>query len=96
MNCLLQRLRRAQLQASEDLQYQVAKNSHSALSRAEVIHSILKNAGYSKAKDDLSADIVLLNTCAIREVRERPLQSEFGSQRTRNVPALRTSRMDSS
>ena len=38
----------------------------------EVVLSVLNKAGYSRAADVTSADVILLNTCAIREVRAAP------------------------
>ena len=34
---------------------------------SELVSSLLKKSGYSKTKDIESADVIFLNTCAIRE-----------------------------
>jgi len=40
------------------------------VSDSEVVHSLLADAGYSRAESIAQADVVLLNTCAIREKAE--------------------------
>ena len=39
----------------------------------EVVHAVLKGANYSAASDPSDADVVLLNTCAIRENAEQKI-----------------------
>lgn len=42
-------------------------------SDTEIIRGILENAGFVKSSDFDSADIVFLNTCAIREGAENKI-----------------------
>ena len=41
------------------------------VSDTEIVASILENAGYSSSETMESADIILVNTCAIREGAEK-------------------------
>ncbi len=42
------------------------------------MEEVLRGAGYSEASDVESADVVLLNTCSVREKAEQKLRSEVG------------------
>ena len=46
-------------------------------SDSEIINSILKTAGYNHTENEQEADIVLLNTCAIRENAEAKIWSRL-------------------
>src|SRR6201999_4096315 len=49
-------------------------NQHDSERMAEV----LRRAGYSEAADVADADVVLLNTCSVREKAEQKVRSEVG------------------
>jgi tRNA-2-methylthio-N6-dimethylallyladenosine synthase len=60
------------------------------VSDSEIVAAILTEAGYSLTDQDQNADVILLNTCAIREnaeVRIRQRLNDFKS-RKKNNPAL--------
>ncbi len=60
------------------------------VSDSEIVASILTGAGYSLTHQDQNADVILLNTCAIREnaeMRIRQRLSDFKSRKKKN-PAL--------
>lgn len=40
------------------------------VSDSEIVASILENSGYSQAEDMEQADVIMINTCAIREGAE--------------------------
>lgn len=46
-------------------------------SDSEIVASILKNEGYSTTKEIESADIVLINTCSIREKAEQTIRTRL-------------------
>jgi tRNA-2-methylthio-N6-dimethylallyladenosine synthase len=46
-------------------------------SDSEIIGSILSENGYSITKDEFSADLILLNTCAIRENAEKTIRDRL-------------------
>jgi len=48
------------------------------ISDSEVINSVLENAGYSTASSAETADVVLLNTCAIRDNAESKIWQRLG------------------
>ncbi len=50
---------------------------------SERMAGILENIGYSKAIDELSADLVLYNTCTIRDSAEQKVYSYLGRQAIR-------------
>jgi tRNA-2-methylthio-N6-dimethylallyladenosine synthase len=45
---------------------------------SERMHEVLRGAGYVEADDPRSADVVVLNTCSVREKAEQKLLSEVG------------------
>ena len=51
----------------------------------EIVASVLQNAGYQGAEDMQTADIILVNTCAIRENAETKiwnrLKSKYGVEK---------------
>ena len=53
----------------------------------EIVASVLENAGYSAAEGMNSADVILVNTCAIRENAEtkiwNKLRSLYGVEKQR-------------
>ena len=46
---------------------------------SELVSSLLKKSGYSKTKDIESADVIFLNTCAIREKAEETVINRLDS-----------------
>ena len=52
---------------------------------SEIVASVLENAGYTAAEDITTADVILLNTCAIRENAEtkiwNKLRSKYGVEK---------------
>lgn len=53
---------------------------------SEIVETILDNAGYQKSSDMKQADVILVNTCAIRENAEKKvwnkLQSHYSAIKT--------------
>ncbi len=49
------------------------------LADTEIVLGILKTNGYQVAKDALEADVVLLNTCSVRENAEQRIYGRLGS-----------------
>ena len=47
---------------------------------SEIVQSILESAGYEHCEDKESADVVLVNTCAIREGAEKKIWNKIESQ----------------
>ena len=45
---------------------------------SERMHEVLRRAGYAEAEAPAAADIVVLNTCSVREKAEQKLRSEVG------------------
>jgi tRNA-2-methylthio-N6-dimethylallyladenosine synthase len=45
---------------------------------SERMHEVLRRAGYAEVEDPRSADVVVLNTCSVREKAEQKLLSEVG------------------
>ena len=45
---------------------------------SERMHEVLRRAGYAEVEDPKSADVVVLNTCSVREKAEQKLLSEVG------------------
>ena len=45
----------------------------------EIVASVLENAGYTAAEDIGSADVILVNTCAIRENAETKIWNKLRS-----------------
>ncbi len=45
---------------------------------SERMHEVLQRAGYVEAGEGMAADVVLLNTCSVREKAEQKLLSEVG------------------
>ena len=62
------------------------------VSDSEIVASVLRKSGYGLTRDPLEADVVLLNTCAIRENAEQKVRrrlDEFRAQRRKHTPHLR-------
>lgn len=62
------------------------------VSDSEIVASVLKNAGYGLTHDPLVADVVLINTCAIRENAEQRVRRRlefFRSRKRKHNPDLR-------
>ena len=62
------------------------------VSDSEIVASVLKNAGYGLTYDPLLADVVLLNTCAIRENAEQRVRKRlefFRARKRKHNPDLR-------
>lgn len=55
----------------------------------EVMAGILEDMGYTSCEDEMMADVILLNTCAIRENAENKVFGEIG-----NLKALKQQRPD--
>ncbi len=49
------------------------------LADTEIIFGILQNNGYTISKDAESADLVLLNTCSIRDNAEQRIYGRLGN-----------------
>jgi tRNA-2-methylthio-N6-dimethylallyladenosine synthase len=47
---------------------------------SEIVETVLDQAGYSQAADSESADILLINTCAIREGAEQKIWNKLNSK----------------
>jgi tRNA-2-methylthio-N6-dimethylallyladenosine synthase len=47
---------------------------------SEIVQSILEGAGYEHCEDKETADVVLVNTCAIREGAEKKIWNKIESQ----------------
>ena len=56
---------------------------------SQAILGILRSAGYARIDDHLSADLVLLNTCSVRELAEHKVISRVGELRTQRQQAGR-------
>ncbi len=50
----------------------------SSLCPAEILRGILAQHGFTRADDPAGADVILLNTCAIREKAEQKIFSRLG------------------
>ena len=48
---------------------------------SEIVASVLKDSGYGLTRDEDEADVVLLNTCAIRENAEQKVRTRIGMLR---------------
>jgi tRNA-2-methylthio-N6-dimethylallyladenosine synthase len=48
---------------------------------SEIVASVLKNSGYGLTRDEDEADVVLINTCAIRENAEQKVRTRLGMLR---------------
>src|SRR5262249_45904752 len=44
----------------------------------ERMHEVLRGAGYVESEDPRDADVIVLNTCSVREKAEQKLLSEVG------------------
>lgn len=53
------------------------------VSDTEIVYSIMNQVGYSRAKEPDNADIVFLNTCAIRDHAEHKIWSRLGELRAK-------------
>src|SRR5687768_8196253 len=53
------------------------------------MHEVLRSAGFEEAEDNADADVILLNTCSVREKAEQKLLSELG-----RLVKLKTERPD--
>ena len=49
------------------------------LADTEIVFGILQNSGYGITKDAESADVILLNTCSIRENAEQRIYGRLGN-----------------
>ena len=58
---------------------------------SERMAGILENLGYVKAEDEFEADLVLYNTCTIRDSAEQKVYSYLGRQakRKHKIPELK-------
>ena len=58
---------------------------------SERMAGILENLGYVKAEDEFEADLVLYNTCTIRDSAEQKVYSYLGKQakRKHKIPELK-------
>ena len=45
---------------------------------SEIVAGILEKIGFTLAEDEVDADLILLNTCAIRENAENRIWGELG------------------
>src|SRR4051794_40671728 len=45
---------------------------------SERMHEVLRGAGYAQAEEPRDADVIVLNTCSVREKAEQKLRSEVG------------------
>jgi tRNA-2-methylthio-N6-dimethylallyladenosine synthase len=54
---------------------------------SQAIESILHRAGYASARSELEADVVLLNTCSVRDLAEHKIHSRVGELRRRRRDA---------
>jgi len=54
---------------------------------SQVINGLLMRAGYTISEHDLQADVILLNTCSVRELAEHKVISRVGELRHRRVKA---------
>src|SRR3972149_3106620 len=52
------------------------------LADTEIVHGILQNYGYAITKEIENADVVLLNTCSIRENAEQRIDGRLGNIKT--------------
>ena len=50
------------------------------VSDTEIVASILQNAGYTMVEEMAEADVILLNTCAIREGAEQKIWNKLRSK----------------
>lgn len=50
------------------------------VSDSEIVHTVLESAGYQPTDDMTQSDIILLNTCAIREGAEKKIWNKLESQ----------------
>ena len=55
---------------------------------SEVVAAILQGEGYALAATDADADVVLINTCAIREKAEDRVRARLGTLRARKMDRL--------
>lgn len=55
----------------------------------EIMSGILENAGFSRANDENSANVIILNTCAVRENAEDKVYGAIG-----NLKAIKANRKD--
>lgn len=56
---------------------------------SEVVLSVLRGAGYTPTADAGTADVVLLNTCAIRENAESKIWQRLGYYKNLKAAARR-------
>lgn len=52
------------------------------VSDTEIVQTILESAGFQLSEDITTADVVLVNTCAIREGAEKKIWNKLESQYT--------------
>src|SRR6185295_3039805 len=56
---------------------------------SERMHEVLRGAGYAETEEPGGADVIVLNTCSVREKAEQKLRSEVG-----RLAKLKRSRRD--
>ncbi|MFA5093509.1 MAG: tRNA (N6-isopentenyl adenosine(37)-C2)-methylthiotransferase MiaB, partial [Candidatus Omnitrophota bacterium] len=54
----------------------------------EVICGLLKKSGYQICKDDIDADIIIFNTCSVRQHAEDRVWSLIGSYKGKKIIGL--------
>jgi tRNA-2-methylthio-N6-dimethylallyladenosine synthase len=59
------------------------------VSDTEIVYSIMNQVGYTRAKDPDQADIIFLNTCAVREHAEHKIWTRLGDLRIKRKGAKR-------
>ncbi len=60
------------------------------VSDSEIVAAVLREGGYGLTRDAKSADVILLNTCAIRENAEQKVRHRLGHFRAQKRKARRT------
>ena len=70
-----------QRQANQDKSYFIETHGcQMNVADTEIVASVLQNAGYQAADDLQTADIILVNTCAIRENAEQKIWNRLRSK----------------
>lgn len=55
------------------------------VSDTEIVYSIMNQVGFQRAKDSEDADVIFLNTCAIRDHAEHKIWTRLGELRAKKV-----------
>jgi tRNA-2-methylthio-N6-dimethylallyladenosine synthase len=55
---------------------------------SEQMAGLLEAAGYSRAESDAEADVVVINTCSVREHAEEKLYTRLGELRSQDAPGV--------